>query len=276
MIMASVNETSVNEIIESKLLSQSSINKFIFCQRRFKFSYIDGKRDTAEAGVDRGFDYSWLGNTVHRVLEDFYKAENFPSENDLNADAENKIEAVLLRLLDQHWIYGQPELHLIDAKSMMKIFSQREAQRWREQKDDPVLNFVPEFREYELKDEKLRLMAIVDALWVDKDGHINPYPRDYKTNKKPEITGEMKLQALITSMLINNLFEQMPTHFEFLFLRTNKSILYEITTERINKAIGKIEWMWKKIQEGDFPKNMTNCYWCPVKKYCEGENRCWL
>ena len=268
---------SVTEILESRILSQSSINYFYSCRRKFKLAYIDKKYGEHEYGDAQGFDFSWLGMVIHRVLEDFYKPEHFPCEEDLDRDAKNKIEAVLISILDKHWEYGQPQHHLINAKSMLNLFSIREAKRWEEQGHDPTMNFVPQFREYKLEDtDSLRLQAIIDVVWVDKAGRVRPHPRDYKTNKKPEITQPMKMQALVTSMLINNAFEEMPTHFEFLFLRTNKSLLYEITPERINKAIEKIEFMWKEIEEKHFMKNLKECYWCPVKVYCEGGNRCWL
>jgi CRISPR/Cas system-associated exonuclease Cas4 (RecB family) len=274
--MATTNNTQ--EIIDTQILSQSSINRFFECQRRFKLEYIDKKRGRKEAGMDQGFRYDWLGRVIHQVLEEFYKVEYFPSEKDLDADGANKIELVLLSLLDKYWEFGQPELHLIDAKNMLKMFAQREAQRWAEYRADPESDilFVPQYREFELLDESIRLRAIVDVMWIDKKGHINPHPRDYKTNKKPEITQAMKLQACVTAILINNKLEEMPSHFEFLFLRTNKSLLYEITTENINKAITIIEKMWKEIESENFPKNLANCFWCPVKNYCEGESRCWI
>ena len=266
----------VKEVVDTRILSQSSINRFLECRRMFKLTYIENKQGKAEAGLDYQFDYSWLGKVIHKVLEEFYLPQNFPSEKDLDADGTNKIELVLLSLLDKHWEFGQPELKLIDAKTMLKLFAQREAQRWKEQRNDPDINFVPQYREFELLDENIRLTAIIDVMWIDKNNNVNPVPRDYKTNKRPEITQSMKLQALITAMLINNKLNEMPTHFEFLFLRTNKSLLYEITTERINKAISIIENMWKEIENENFPKNLKSCYWCPVKNYCEGESRCWI
>jgi CRISPR/Cas system-associated exonuclease Cas4 (RecB family) len=265
------------EVLQSRLLSQTSINTFYECRQQFKLVYVDSKIQVDEKGKPFApFPYDWLGRIIHRILEEFYKPENFPSQEELEADAKNKIEAVLLNLLDKHWEYGQPDYHLKDAKSMLQLFAVRESKRWRKSQKDASINFIP-FTEVDLHDIKhLRLRAIIDAFWLDQNKELRPYPRDYKTSKEAKLTSQMKLQALVCSMLLFNKLGKMPEKFEFLFLRTNKSITYEITQERINKAIDKIEFMWREIKTEHFPKNLKECFWCPMKIFCAGMSRCWV
>jgi len=267
----------VQEILDSKLLSQTAINKFYECPKKYELIYADQCQGNPEPNERTRFDYGWFGSMMHTILEDFYRPQYFPDDDDLDRDAKNKIEAVLLQLLDAHWEYGQSEVHLMDAKDMLRLFSIRESGRWKvwRMDPDPGVDFIPRFRELDIKDEKIRLRAIIDAMWTDKDGNII-LVRDYKSNKKAELTGPMKMQALVTAMLIDGVFGQMIKEFEFLFLRVNKPIRFEITTERINKAIGKIEYMWEQIEKQEFQKNTKECYWCPMKLYCEGKSRCWI
>ena len=136
---------TVRDVLSSTLLSQSSINVFLECQKRYKLQYTDKKRVMEEGGITRRFDYGWLGSIIHQILEEFYDDKNFPTEEEFNRNAQPKIEAVLMRLLDEHWDYGQPEMALIDAKAMLHLFSVREAKRWEDTKDDTTLIFKPTF-----------------------------------------------------------------------------------------------------------------------------------
>lgn len=238
-------------------LSPSSINTFIQCPLKFKFSKIDGLTEPPTI-------HTLLGNFVHQILEDLY---GLPSEERTIATAKHIARSV--------W----QDTYEIQAKSIR--VAERDF-RWKAWWCVENLWKIENPQEVAL--EGIETEVIGDVEGVRIKGFIDRFARlddgslvvqDYKTGKVPgpNFLADKFFQLFIYSVLLEKLGYDKPSKVSLIYLAGPKVITWDVTEENIKETESTIVNTKAKIdqycKEEFFPAKTSGlCNFCFFKSSC--------
>jgi len=270
-------------------LSPTSITCFYECPRKFYYIYIRGIEEKPKPSMVRG-------KIVHRVLEHFFTFVDLTDIEEGSSWKEiwQKFRKVLFSLLETEWnqigkIYDdcfkdetQKTRFLNETEEFLDFYAIKLAfslmnkikeldrnSQWFER--DIKRFFYPKDMEMKLEIEGENIKGFVDKTMSLFGKGIAIV--DYKTSKcpLPHFIPEAHLkQGKAYAFLWNKLFNELPKHISFYYLRTGESIFYPISErdiEEIEKDINLIRG--KKAVIDEFPKKETRlCDFCDFKVFC--------
>lgn len=240
-------------------LSPSSINTFIQCPLKFKFSRIDGLREPPT-------EATLLGNFVHDILESLYKKP--ASERTLNT-------ARLLARAVWDADYAEPVTNLIGPHKVNDF-------RWRAwfcvenlwQLENPEdVEFAGIEREVKAAIDGVNIRGFIDRFTKDDDGQI--VISDYKTGKVPGpgYENDKFLQLFIYAALLQEEKVGTVEAVELVFLKGPKRLARPVTQEIIDETRTTLRQIKLQIDERcdaeHFEYKKTHlCNWCFFKSSC--------
>lgn len=239
-------------------LSPSSINTFLQCPLKFKFSKIDGIREPAT-------EATLLGNFVHDVLENMYL---------LPCDQRTKQTAKNLARLIWEKKYVEQVADLVRPEEMNSF-------RWKAwfcienlwQTENP---FEEEFDgiEFEINTSinGTVIKGFIDRYQITENGiKIS----DYKTGKIPAAKWQKDkfFQLYIYAAGLEMLGVGKAFELELLYLKGPKTFLTKVENEELDKTINKISFVKKEIDQRCETENFETktsvlCGWCYFKPNC--------
>lgn len=247
-------------LIAPEFLSPSSISTFRQCPLKFKYSKIDGLRDSpTEATV--------LGNFVHEILEAMYK---LPSEMRTQPQAKE--------LARQLWAdkWEEEASNLIHGERELKMFRWT---AWWCVENLWLIENPQELSPWSIEDHVegeiggIKLHGYIDRLMFDG---TEARVCDYKTGKTPkkQYVDDKFFQLIIYTQLLKSIdVNPERVSVELLFLKDGVQLVKEITEQDINKVVSVIQEVRAGIESrcisGEFEPNKTIlCNWCGFKKFC--------
>lgn len=252
--------TDGNVLVAPDLLSPSSISTFRQCPLKFKFSKIDGLRDSPT-------EATMLGNFVHEVLEELYALEPHKRTQSFARD-------IARELWNSKW--EQNVQTLIRAERDIKMF--RWSAWWCIENlwliENPE-NISPWAIEEHVEGEiaGVRLHGYIDRLIVsDNIARVC----DYKTGKTPKknYIGDKFFQLVIYTQLLASagLFPD-SVEVELLYLKDGvkfHKVVDEEDVENVATVVNEVrEGIESRCKSGSFePNTSILCNWCGFKTIC--------
>ena len=245
-------------------LSPSSINTFLQCPLKFKFSKIDGL-------VEPPTEATLMGNFVHSVLEDLYALE--PEQRTLNAARQ---------LMRKQWddVYGERVAEIVAPKKLNDF-------RWNSwfcvenlwKLEDPQSTHLDGI-EFELNHPLRGVMmkGFIDRFNFNDDGNI--VVSDYKTGKvpRPEWAGDKFFQLYIYAALLHETGVGRVEKLQLMYLKAAKTLERLVSEEELESATETVVSVRQQIEEActteifDYKKSIL-CNWCHFKPLCPGWNK---
>jgi len=240
-------------------LSPSSLNTFLTCPLKFKYSKIDGIREPAT-------EATLMGNFVHEVLELLYAQ-----------DYELRTPELAKNLARSLW----NDKYSDEAIGVVRQEKQNEF-RWRSwfcienlwALEDPTTTTVDEI-EYELNGDLggVRLKGFVDRFSYDENGKI--VVGDYKTGKVPGKNWEDDkfFQLYIYAALLQELGIGEVSEVELIYLKGPKVLNRTVSAEHLESAVDTVVSVKNQIDERCETETFETkksrlCDWCYFKKNC--------
>jgi putative RecB family exonuclease len=243
-----------------ELLSPSSISTFQQCPMKFKYSKIDGLRDSPT-------EATMLGNFVHEILETMYALPSEQRTQETARQLARDLWAVKWEAEVTTLIRGEKELRLFRwsawwcVENLWMLEQPQEVEPWG----------IEEHVEGEISGIKLH--GFIDRLHLDGD---TAKVSDYKTGKTPKknYIEDKYFQLIIYTQLLKSLgIEAKKFEIELLYLKDGVRFAKEVTAEDVQKVASVIAEVRAGIEErcknGYFEPNKTIlCNWCGFKKIC--------
>jgi putative RecB family exonuclease len=244
-----------------KHLSPSSINTFLQCPLKFKFSKIDGI-------VEPPTEATLMGNFVHSVLEDLYALE----------PAERTIQAAK-HLMRKQWeeVYGEEVSGIVSFNKLNEF-------RWNSwfcvenlwKLEDPTSVHLDGI-EFELNQtlEGVQMKGFIDRFNFNEEGNI--VVSDYKTGKVPkkEWANDKFFQLYIYAALLHEAGVGKVEKLQLLYLKAAKILEKTVQNDELKSAIETVVSVRRNIEEAceaehfDYSKSIL-CNWCYFKPKCPG------
>jgi putative RecB family exonuclease len=230
-------------------LSYSAISTYQKCPLSYKFLYVD-KLPT------RPSHYLSFGNTIHSVLEFFYKTG--PAPIDLKR---------LLEELDNQWLhegYENDELEIEYKEKGRSILTQFY--------NDNIETFAPPLaveKRFGIDVGGVTVSGIIDRIDRLPNGDLEII--DYKTNAKlpPKTRIASDLQLPIYHMAAQELFGIAPKKVTLYFLVPNKKMSAQKTEADIDRTRKTILDVAGRIGKQKFdPSKNSLCAWCDFIELC--------
>jgi len=269
-------------------LSPTGIACYYECPRKFFYIYVKGIEEKPTPPKVRG-------KIVHRVLEDFFKFVKLSEIKEGNwQELWKKFRNVLFSLLESEWKgigktykdcfkdeeekikFLNETKEFLDFYAIKLVFSLvnkiRELDRnskWFE--DDLKRFFFPKNMEMKLEIEKEDIAGFIDKTMSVFGNGIAIV--DYKTSKcpLPHFIPESHLkQGKAYAFLWYELFNELPKHISFYYLRTGESVFYPISKRDIEEIRRDIEEIRnKRLVLEEFPKKKSKlCDFCDFREFC--------
>lgn len=266
----------------ARIQSPSSINTYKQCPRKYYYQYIKCLETLPSIHLIRG-------KLTHSVLEDFFKINiNNVSENNFMFE----LRIIIMELFKKHWQENLKEMKKLDLTEAELDFYLEETklmiQNWFKNlvhKIAKELNkltlheaFVKHtpITEQEYISEKFGVHGIIDAIHMFEN---DVYLLDYKTSKRPEISGEYRLQLAIYALLYKEKHGKAPTKAGINFLKFDEQLI-DVDKELLELAKKEIQLIHEKTQTRDinnYPKKISSlCKWhsgnCDFYDVCKNED----
>lgn len=247
-------------LVAPEVLSPSSISTFRQCPLKFKFSKIDGLRDSPT-------EATMLGNFVHEILETMYALP--PHER-----TQETAKVIARDLWLSKW--EEQVATLIRSEKELKIF--RWTAWWCVENvwmlENPVVVEpwgIEEHVEGEISGIKLH--GYIDRLHVNGD---TAKVSDYKTGKTPKkgYIDDKFFQLIIYTQLLKSIgIEAESFEVELLYLKDGVRFEKKVTEEDVNTVASVIAEVRSGIEtrcrNGYFePNKSILCNWCGFKSIC--------
>ncbi|MBT3407576.1 hypothetical protein HOK68_02870 [Candidatus Woesearchaeota archaeon] len=252
----------------SRLQSPSSINLYKQCPRRYYYRYIEKKPSMPNR-------YTIIGNSVHSVLENFFKI-NISHINETNYEKE--LTVFILELMNKEFENTKHQLskinllnessELYDEFNFMinlwiKNFCTRiQIQLSKSKTFAQSFLFIKPNTEIKLISQEHKVQGFVDAIFKRKKGDILV---DYKTSKKDIMTEDYITQLSIYALLYYQNYKKLPNKVGVDFLKHGKMHFIDVDQDLLKKAKLECELIkinTQSINIGDYPKKITPlCKW---------------
>lgn len=243
-------------------LSPSSINTFLQCPLKFKFSKIDGLTEPPTV-------HTLLGNFVHEILETLYA---LPPE-------ERTIEETK-RIARDSWV----DKYEMEAKSI-RVANQEF--RWKAwwcvenlwKIEDPVARSFEGIETEMLGDvDGVKIKGFIDRFARLDDGSISV--EDYKTGKVPgpNYLSDKFFQLYIYAVMLDRLGFGQASKVSLIYLAGPKVFTWNVTEEKLQETIKVIKDTKEQIdvfcEKGSFPAKTSGlCNFCFFKSSCPAWKR---
>jgi putative RecB family exonuclease len=242
-------------------LSPSSVNTFLQCPLKFKFSKIDGL-------VEPPTEATLMGNFVHSVLEDLYALE---------PDARTLDSARLLMRKQWDEVYGEPVASIVSSGKLNDF-------RWKSwfcvenlwKLEDPKSVHLDGI-EYELNHslEGVRMKGFIDRFNISEKGTITV--SDYKTGKFPkaEWADDKFFQLYIYAALLREANVGETEKLQLIYLKAGKMLEKTVKNREMKSTIATVVAVRRQVEECceteqfDYKKSIL-CNWCHFKPQCPG------
>lgn len=233
-------------------LSNSGIQVFLNCKRKYKFKYINKIKSKQQSPSK----YLAFGNSMHITLAQF------------NMITDKKYRTIdnLHMLLRKNWKREGYESLEEEREYGLKALSML-SNYFDHPKDQGKKNVLIETMINKNMDGKFTLCGKLDKVYVRNDGLIETI--DYKTGKNIETFNNMQLPIYI--LLTKEKLGRYPNVISYYYMAYNKKIEQEVSEEVIEDALNNLWNIYKKIStEKEFSSNPnTNC-----KMMCEYYDMC--
>jgi putative RecB family exonuclease len=266
-----------NELIPPTYLSPSSIGTFNQCPQKFRFNKIEQIPDPSN-------HWAVLGNYVHDILEEMYKAD--PQDRTIST-----CRVLAKALWDEKWgkevvnvLRGfkttNKILHLSDAEAL-RIF------RWNAwwcveglwKLEDPT-TVSPSGMEIQVSGEigGVKIRGFVDRFGPSKET-IGFTVTDYKTGKTPKIDIDEKFfQLLVYAQLLSDNGHGYVDSIELLYLKDAVRLAKTITEYDVSTTVETVQRTKSEIDaacdSGFFEARTSQlCNFCSYKKICPAWKR---
>lgn len=243
-------------------LSPSSINTFLQCPLKFKFSKIDGILEPPTV-------HTLLGNFVHDILENLYRLP--PDERTIDAakslardlwHSKYEVETKSIRVAGQDFRWKAWWC----VENLWKI-------------EDPSLqSFEGIESEVFGQVDGVTIKGFIDRFARLDDGSI--VIQDYKTGKVPNVNylDDKFFQLFIYAVMLRELEVGIASKISLIYLAAPKVFTWEVTEENINKTINTITNTKKQIdvfcKQESFPAKTSGlCNFCFFKSSCPAWKR---
>jgi putative RecB family exonuclease len=241
-------------------LSPSSINSFLSCPLKFKFSKIDGM-------VEPPTEATLMGNFVHEILEELYAIP--PDERTTDF-----AKTIARRLWDESY-REKVNRHVHRSK--------HNELRWKswfcvenlwgvENPQETELDGI----EYELNGDLggVRLKGFIDRYIINEsDGRL--VVGDYKTGKvpSPKWDDDKFFQLFIYAALLKELGVGEVSEVELIYLKAPKVLRRPVTDSDLQQVVETVVDVKNKIdqrceEEYFETKKSPLCNWCHFKRIC--------
>lgn len=251
-------------LIAPDVLSPSSISTFRQCPLKFKYSKIDGLRDSPT-------EATMLGNFVHEILETMYA---MPPEERTQETAKSLARDLWASKWEEQvntLIHNEKDLRLFRwtawwcVENLWMLETPSDVQPWG----------IEEHVEGEVSGIKLH--GYIDRLHFDG---TTAKVCDYKTGKTPKknYIDDKFFQLIIYTQLLESIgIKAENLEVELLYLKDGVRFEKAITKEDVEKVASVISEVRAGIEErcksGEFePNKSILCNWCGFKKICPAWN----
>ena len=281
-------EICPKKINNNTRLSPTAISCYCECQRKFFYIYIKEIKEKPTPDKVRG-------KIVHKVLENFFTfVDLIKIKEEKWQDLWKKFRSILLSLLESEWKqigcayencfendkqktdYFDETLEFLDFYAIKLAFSLMNKMReldknskWFEYNIKRF--FYPKDRETKLELKDDGIVGFIDktmSLFGDGIAIV-----DYKTSKcvLPHfIPNTHLIQGKAYAYLWKRVFNKLPKHISFYYLRTGETIYYKISDNDISEIENIItEIRNKNLDVSEFQKSKTKlCEFCEFKLFC--------
>ena len=228
-------------------ISYSRINTYLFCPHKYKLIYLENKYIPLNGDIS-------FGNSVHKILDDFYKKGKYSFED-------------LMDSLNSCWESSgydnnqEAYVSYLRAIDVLKNFWETFG-KYPPKKISTEHSFKSEIGQYPF-------IGIIDRIDEYEDGTRELV--DYKTHKiiweQEKIDNDLQLSLYCYACKIALGF--IPDKIAIYFLSHNKKIYTTRNEEQINNAIKLSVEVAEKINDKDFPPNKEKCQFCDFKSSCK-------
>ncbi len=230
-------------------LSHSQLETFDNCPLQYKYRYVL-KIPTPPAHALS------FGQTVHRTLRDFHKADLFNRDKNLE---------YLLKLYKDHWIplgYDSAEHALTRFEEGKKVLEDYYSSHEKLLGSPVYLE-----RKFILKIGGVSLLGSIDRVDKTEEG-IEIV--DYKTGKaKSQKEADKDSQLTIYALAAKEALSLQPSALALYFVEKNKKVVTTRTNQQLEDKKKEIKKEIEKINKGDFPPKVSyTCKWCLYKNIC--------
>ena len=256
---------SPSPLVAPDVLSPSSISTFRQCPLKFKFSKIDGLRDSPT-------EATMLGNFVHEILETMYALEPAARTKDTARNIARDLWASKWEEQVCTLIHSEKELKLFRWTAWWCVEN-----LWLLEEPESVSPWgIEEHVEGDISG--IRLHGYIDRLHVDGD---IARVCDYKTGKTPKknYVDDKFFQLIIYTQLLKSIgIEAGRFEVELLYLKDGVRFEKQITPDDIEKVASVIaevrNGIEKRCVDGYFePNKSILCNWCGFKSMCPAWQR---
>lgn len=247
-------------LVAPEMLSPSSISTFRQCPLKFKFSKIDGLRDSPT-------EATMLGNFVHEILETMYALPPVERTKETAKNIARDIWATKWEEQVSSLIHAEKELKMFRwtawwcVENLWLLEEPKIVEPWG----------IEEHVEGEISGIKLH--GYIDRLHLNGDvAKVS----DYKTGKTPKrgYIDDKFFQLIIYTQLLKSIGIDASTfEIELLYLKDGVRFEKEVTLEDVDKVASVIAEVRKGIEQrcknGYFePNKSILCNWCGFKSIC--------
>lgn len=220
-------------------LSNSSIQTFLSCRRKFKYKHID----KIKFGQNQSNKYLSFGQSIHTALGKYH----------LIQDSQYKTLEILHKLLKKNWIrdgYSSIDEERIFGLKALDMLTNY----FNNPKDLGKRNLLIEEMVYKNIDDKFILCGKLDKVYLREDETLETV--DYKTGES--ILPVDNLQLPIYILLTQDKVGFFPHTVSYYYLAHNKKSSSEVEEKDIDNILQLIWHIRDEIdRETDFPCNPT-------------------
>lgn len=245
-----------DDMIKNLYVSNSSIQVFKQCRKRFKYKYID----KVNTGARVTSKYLSFGNSIHAALANYNYIDN-PEYRNLET---------LHNLLRRNWIregyadIDEERQYGIKGLKMLETY-------FNEPLDSGKENLIIEEMIKRKINDSSMLCGKIDKAYIRADDAVEVI--DYKTSEKVERDPEFSddIQLPIYLLLVKEKLGRYPSTISYYYLPNNRKAAYDISDKEISSAKDTIGRVVEDIQkEVDYlPSSGQYCFYS-----CEYQNLC--
>ncbi len=233
----------------SATISYSKLSAFIFCPFKYKLIYVNDWKVQPTPHIS-------LGQTVHKVLEEFHK---------------RKLSTIdeLFSLYDELWV----NLGFENAAETVEFYESGRKMlvdylSWEDSRKREGIVTASVEKEFEFNLGRHKIKGIIDR--IDRYPNGSYEVIDYKTHRAEWSTERLEndLQLAIYSMGSKKALGIAPSKLSYLFLNQNKYLSVVKTSKHEREAKRIILDVAGKITGEEFVPNTKNCGRCDFRQKC--------
>ncbi len=247
--------------------SHSALSSFRNCPRQFKFQYIEKPQIPKTVGAE-----AYLGNALHRVLQDLYvrgaDGVEIPLDDALRMYIEiwEKLDRDKIKVVSDY-------MGVDDYIRLGREMLERHYEKYRPFKHGTLLG-TEMFLSFTLPGTPFKLRAVIDRLWKRDDGIVEIC--DYKTGRhlpRPTDPNFFYQMGLYQLAVMENFPQYKDIEVVQYFLRLDETVSFRFTPEDIDKLVEDIRVAILMTLEAekmdDFPPQESSlCDWCDYYQLC--------